>query len=215
MHKSRIAIILVDRFADWEPALLTCGARDYFNCEIVSFAPGGNDTLSAGGLRIRADGDLASLDPSAFDLLCLPGSEAWQAADALDVGKLLRAAVGTGRTVAAICDATVAAARAGLLDERAHTSNSLEFLQQHAPAYQGARHYIDTPRAVSDRGVVTAPGLAPASFATSVFRVLWADREREIAAFERMCAREHLPLLGGIGGDPDRDGKPPGPQILH
>ena len=88
------------------------------------------------------------------------------------VGAVLAEASETGRLIAAICGATVAVARAGLLDDCRHTSNSLAYLQQNAVAYDGANYYHDGPYAVFDGNIVTAPGTAPVTFTREVLRAL-------------------------------------------
>ena len=60
-------------------------------------------------------------------------------------------------------------ARAGLLDDRRHTSNAPEQLSP--TGYAGAAHYVDAP-AVTDRGVITAAAIAPVDFAREVFALL-------------------------------------------
>lgn len=62
---------------------------------------------------------------------------------------------------------TLALARSGLLDDRAHTSNAPIFLASSGDA--GAEHYEFAP-VVSDRGVITATGLRPVEFSGAVFR---------------------------------------------
>src|ERR1041385_533532 len=41
MRMARLAIVLIDRWADWEPALLASGARDDFGDEVRFLSPGG------------------------------------------------------------------------------------------------------------------------------------------------------------------------------
>ena len=77
---------------------------------------------------------------------------------------------GTGVPIAAICGATLALARAGLLDDRAHTSNDPAYLER-ATTYRGAGRYVDT-LAVRDRGIITASGLGATEFAREVFEEL-------------------------------------------
>ena len=74
-----------------------------------------------------------------------------------------------GTPVAGICGATMGLARAGLLDDRRHTSNAPEQLSP--TGYAGAAHYVDAP-AVTDRGVITAAAIAPVDFAREVFALL-------------------------------------------
>ena len=73
--------------------------------------------------------------------------------------------------IAAICGATLALAHAGLLNDRAHTSNEQAYLTSLAPEYAGGGRYVDT-LAVRDRGVITASGLGPTEFAREIFEEL-------------------------------------------
>jgi putative intracellular protease/amidase len=73
--------------------------------------------------------------------------------------------------VAAICAGTLALARAGLLNDRRHTSNMPGYIGEHAPQYSGTALYEAAP-AVTDRGVITASGLSPVDFAREIFRQL-------------------------------------------
>jgi hypothetical protein len=63
----------------------------------------------------------------------------------------------------------LALARAGMLDDFHHTSNSREYLA--ASGYRGGSFYCDVP-AVTDEGVITAAGIAPVEFAREIFRTL-------------------------------------------
>lgn len=55
------------------------------------------------------------------------------------MSRLLRAAWEHGAVVGAICAGTIAAARAGLLDGRPHTSNGLDFLKHWVKDYAPRR----------------------------------------------------------------------------
>ena len=67
---------------------------------------------------------------------------------------LLHRANEAGKVIGAICDGTVAAARTGLLDNVAHTSNGAGYLDE--TGYKGKSHYRDVPHAVADKRIVTA-----------------------------------------------------------
>src|SRR5262249_32441188 len=75
-----------------------------------------------------------------------------------------------GVPIAAICGATLAVARAGLLEGRAHTSNEPAYLQQ-VPTYQASSRYVDA-LAVRDRGLIAASGLGPTEVAHEIFEEL-------------------------------------------
>jgi transcriptional regulator GlxA family with amidase domain len=87
------------------------------------------------------------------------------------VNELLGEFSAAGVPIAAICAGTLAAARAGLLNDRRHTSNMPGYIAEHVPDYEGASLYQDVP-AVNERSVITASGLAPVDFAREIFRQL-------------------------------------------
>jgi putative intracellular protease/amidase len=186
---AQIAFILVDPFADWEMAQVAPAARE-FGDAVCYFTPGGQPVMSMGGLRVEADGKLEQFDPMSADALLLIGSPTWMTAQSPDVGNIVCCALQAGLLVGGICGGTLPLARAGLLDERAHTGNSLDELKGLGGAYAGAARYQDGPRAVIDRGVVTASGLAPVSFASTVLRHLHPLRGSELDEFEGYFARE-------------------------
>lgn len=84
-------------------------------------------------------------------------------------------------------------ARAGLLDNRAHSSSSLDVLKANLEGYVSAARYVDSPRAVSVGGVVTAAGSAPGSFSVAVPRRVAAEQAALIDGHERRLALEHRP----------------------
>src|ERR671917_1912877 len=80
-----------------------------------------------------------------------------------------------GVPVAAICGATAGLARAGLLDERNHTSASAEYLA--ATGYAGGDRYVDE-RAVVDGDLITAGPQSPVQFARATLGRLGLADER-------------------------------------
>lgn len=95
------------------------------------------------------------------------------------------------RPVAAICDATIALAYTGLLDDRAHTSNSLAFLQEHVVPYAGAAQYRHEKVVTAD-GVITAPGTSPVGFALACMRLLHPERTDMLSQLRGMFAGEFV-----------------------
>jgi putative intracellular protease/amidase len=165
-----IVTILTPGFADWETALLNAAARSYYGVETHFATPGGAPVVSAGGMKIVPDMSIDDIDPMQLDALLVCGGAAWAGPDAPDIGDLLVRTRDAGKTVAGICDGTLALARSGLLDTVDHTSNSADNLTP--TGYAGAARYKDQPRAVIDGRIVTAPGSAPVSFMGAVMQTL-------------------------------------------
>src|SRR3954447_14336345 len=125
-------IAVYDTLADWEPghllAELRTGRFTGTAFDVVPVAQSLEPVTTMGGLRWLPALRLADLDPTGSDLLVLPGAQLWDAggggAFAAAAGRFLEAGV----PVAAICGATLGLARAGLLDDRAHTSAAREYL---------------------------------------------------------------------------------------
>lgn len=168
---SQIVLYALDTMADWEYPYVLAGVAmaaeqgpARYRTRIVTEA--GQSVTSMGGMRVLPDGNLSDVDPEQVAVLVLPGGTTWAEGHdaALDLAQRVLENHGT---VAAICGATLGLARAGLLDERAHTSNAAEFL---APSgYAGAQRYLDA-RVVEDNGVITSPGTMPLDFAAAIFR---------------------------------------------
>lgn len=183
-----IVTVLTEGYADWETALLNAVARGYYGVQTQFATPGGTPVTSTGGLKVTPDLALEDIDLGAIDALVVNGGTAWSQPDAPDLGPLLVAARDAGKTVAGICDATLALARAGVLDTVAHTSNSSENLA--STGYKGAPLYRDQPGAVVASRVVTAPATAPVSFMAGVMETLGL-RDDNLDFYLGMHAAEH------------------------
>lgn len=182
---ARIAIALTEEFADWEPALLAAAARGYLGVEIVTASPDGLPVTSMGGFKVAPETAYDALDPSTIDALVIPGGLSWEKGKAPDFSDLVHRFREKERVVAGICAAASALAGTGILNHVAHTGNSLDSHQRY-DAYDGSVLYRDQPRAVSDKGIVTAPGNSPVSFATKVLEALglWGpEAESELSVF--------------------------------
>jgi putative intracellular protease/amidase len=186
-----VHVHVFDGFADWEPALLMAVLRSDFGLPIRTVGTTRTTVTSMGGLAVTPDLALADLRPTADTMLVLPGGDAWSDGERPEITALLHAVAAAGGRAAGICAATLALGHAGLLDDRAHTSNGQDFLKYHLPSYRGAAHYRDQPQAVSDRGIVSAAGTAPVSFATEVVKLVAPDRAAEFASFGAQFGREH------------------------
>lgn len=178
-------------WADWEAGYVLAALRESFGFEVQVAGPHAAPVTSIGGVSAVPDLAFADVDPDGLDLLLVIGSERWAEEDNPEVVDLLRRTAAAGKPVGAICAATLAAARAGLLDEVPHTSNRLDVLKQAVPEYRGEALYRDEVGAVTGGRVVTAPGTAPAGFAIAVLRLVAPDQSEAITAYEQMFRAEH------------------------
>src|SRR3546814_9927055 len=147
---AKITVLMIDGVADWEIGPVLPAAREWFDDEVRIASIDGKPLTSIGGLQIHPEAALADLDPVEADLWLLPGSDRWRDGEIAALTSALRTRRAAGQPLAAICGATVALAHAGLLDDHAHTSNSLKFLRDNAPAYGGGAHYREAT-VVSER----------------------------------------------------------------
>lgn len=170
---SAVHVLVFDGFADWEPAHALAELRRWGKRSVRAVGFTGDPVVSMGGLHVVPDVALPDLRPDDVELLLLPGGDLWESATypGAELASLIAALVGASRPIAAICGATVALARLGILDERRHTSNGPGYLSTHAREYTGASSYTDAP-AVRDRHVITASGLCAVDFAREVFAEL-------------------------------------------
>jgi putative intracellular protease/amidase len=183
-------LAVYDTLADWEVghllAELSSGRFTGTPFEIVTVADSREPIRTMGGVRILPDAVLAELNPASSNLLILPGADMWDAGGghgfAAAAGRFLDAGV----PVAAICGATLGLARAGLLDERKHTSAAAEYLA--ASGYGGAEHYVDE-RVVVDGDLITAGPQSPVQFARATLRRLGLGSERTLEAYEAIFHR--------------------------
>ena len=183
-----IVTILTEGFADWETALLNAVAHSFYKAETLYATPGGKPVTSSGGLQVTPALALEAIDLDALDALVVCGGTIWQTAAAPDLTQILNAAHAKGKVIGAICDATVAAARTGLLDGIDHTSNGAGYLD--GTGYRGKAHYRDVPHAVSSQKVVTAPATAPVSFMAEVMRAVGLGDDN-LDFYVGMLAAEH------------------------
>lgn len=112
-----------------------------------------------GGLNVTPDTSYDALDPAGIDALVIPGGLSWEKGTAVDLGGLVHRFRDRDRLVAGICAAASALGGTGVLNDVAHTGNSLASHKAYA-VYSGEALYRDQPKAVSDRGIITAAGSA-------------------------------------------------------
>jgi putative intracellular protease/amidase len=172
MPSKSIHLMLVNGFADWEPAHALAELRRHGGYRVESVGLSNEPVESMGGLRVLPTRTIAQVVADEVAVFMLPGGDRWEQhpiepALGAKLGELDAHQV----PIAAICGATLAIAQLGLIRGRRHTSNGLAYLQAHVPAYTEAGTYVDAP-AVRDGGLITASGLADVEFARELFEEL-------------------------------------------
>ena len=171
MTTKAVHLLVVPGFADWEPAHALAELRRHGGCRVEAVGLSDDAVESMGGLRVQPTRALPDVDQSDVAVFIVPGGERLESTLERELEHLLRQLDGAGVPIAAICGATLAVARAGLLKGRRHTSNGLAYLQQHVASYADEASYVDAP-AVRDRGLITASGLADVEFASEIMAEL-------------------------------------------
>jgi len=186
MRSSSVHLFVFDTMADWEAALAIATINDpQFQqvpgrYRVVTVGASREPVTTMGGVRILPDLALDQVSPYASSMLILPGGQAWEYSANAAAIDMARRFIAHCVPVAAICAATLALARAGLLDNRYHTGNARSYLA--ASGYRGARFYREKP-AVTDQGVITASGAAPVDFAREIFETLNLYRAETLDAW--------------------------------
>jgi putative intracellular protease/amidase len=186
MENNTVHLFVFDTMADWEPAFAMAGINNPEwqltpgRYKVRTVALGRESVTTMGGVRIHPDMMLDDVSPNASAMLILPGGKSWENGANTEAVDKAREFIAAGVPVAAICAATLALAKAGLLGDRQHTGNAREYLA--ASGYRGANLYRDTP-AIADRNVITAAGTAPVDFAYEIFKMLRLYSDRDLEAW--------------------------------
>lgn len=179
-----------DTWADWEIGHLLVELRTGrftgVPWSVVTVGESLEPVVTMGGMRVVPDVTIADVEPDSGDLLVLAGSGQWDNGGGDAFAKLAARFLEASVPVAAICGATAGLARAGLLDERKHTSAAKEYLQ--ATGYQGAGNYVDE-RAVVGEDLITAGPDSPVQFARAVLQRLELADQRKLEAYEGVFHR--------------------------
>ena len=174
-----VYIYLQDTLADWEAGYATAELHSgrFFKktaqpLTVKACALSMEPITTMGGLKIAPELTVDEICLSEAALLLLPGGNTWLEPQHGPLMEKAAACLATDVPVTAICGATFALGRAGLLNNHLHTSNDLAFLRQVCgDAYTG-EHLYQQQEAVRDRNLITAPGTAPLEFAYQIIDIL-------------------------------------------
>ncbi|MCA1745498.1 MAG: glutamine amidotransferase [Bacteroidales bacterium] len=177
--KKKIAVFLFEGFSDWEIAYLTPEINKSEGFEMVYFSTSGDLVTSMGGLQVKPAKALKDLAIEDLEMLILPGGTTWEKGGNKEIGPITKDMLEAGKTVAAICAATIYLGQVGLLNNLKHTSSDLNYLKAMAPEYTGGDLYQNA-LAVTDGNLITANGIAPIEFAREVFKAIGLYGEEAI-----------------------------------
>jgi len=186
MERQTVHLFVLNTLADWETGYAIAGINNPLwqaqpgRYQVATVGASGKPVRTIGGVTILPDMTLDDLAPAQSAMLILPGGDTWDADENSAVAARVREFLAAGVPVAAICGATAFLARAGILDERRHTSNAPEYLR--ATGYGGEALYQDQP-AVTDGDLITATSTAPVDFAYQIFKRLAVYDTRTLEAW--------------------------------
>ena len=186
MRQETVHVFVFDTLSDWEPGYAVAGINNpMFQLQpgrfvVKTVGPSMQPVKTMGGFTLAPDMTLDALEPKDSVMLILPGGVTWDQGKNTEAVEKALAFLDAEVPVAAICGATAALARAGVLDTRRHTSNMREYLK--GTGYRGGDLYQDEP-AVTDKLVITAGGLAPVDFAYHIFKLLNVFSEPTLEAW--------------------------------
>jgi putative intracellular protease/amidase len=193
MPEKAVYLLVVEGFADWEPAHAVAELRRQGHYRVESVGLTSAAVRSMGGITVLPSRTVSEVNTSDVAVFILPGGDRWENAPVeSELEQLLKQLDACNVPIAAICGATVAISRIGLLRRRRHTSNGLEYLRSHVPGYSDADKYVDAP-AVRDRKLITASGLGDVEFARELFEELEVMSTKERSVWAQIFRSAKLP----------------------
>jgi putative intracellular protease/amidase len=205
--KKIIYTYVLNTLADWEIglAIAELNTQRFFSnraeLEVKTFALNKQPVKTMGGITILPDFELADVTIGNAALLILPGAEEWPKPAHQPVLDLAGAFLKAGIPVAAICGATEALARAGMLNETDHTSNGLDLLKMTCPEYKGGSCYKNE-LAVTAGNLITAGSSSQTAFAYHILKKINAMEANKLeywyGYFEDHSTEDILKLVGEI-----------------
>lgn len=190
--KPKAYLLIVDGFADWEPAHALCLLNNSGKFDIATVGLKETTVITMGGLRLAPDLTLDEVHPAEVGIFLLPGGDVWEQRSFPEVISLLQRLHAEEKLIGALCGATLEVARAGLTRNTKHTSNSLGYLKAMVPGYEDESNYVDE-LAVTDKNLITASGLGSVEFGREVVKRLGIFGEEEAQEWFEMFKHGVIP----------------------
>lgn len=175
-------LLVFEGLSDWEPGLTVAeiNKSDKYQVKTVGFSH--NTIKTMGGVSIIPDYTLNEIDYYDAAILILPGGDMWQKDPVDNLVPVVQKFIDDKIPVAAICGPTVFLPRHGFVENIRHTSNGREYLKNLLGDYTGSDLYVNEP-SVSDKGIITANGIASVEFARDVLGALDVYDEETLEAW--------------------------------
>lgn len=199
--KKTIIFTIIEPYADWEYAFLAAALQDRIGnsnsgYEVKTMSVAKKQVRSIGGFITIPDFSLDTI-PQTFSGVVLVGGYSWRTEQAGGILPFVKKAYREGKIIGAICDATVFLGMNGLLNERKHTSNSMDELVKTAgEVYTGCDLYI-CKQAVRDGNLVTANGTGYLEFTREYLYALGAYPDDYIEEYYRLYKKGSFTNYGG------------------
>jgi putative intracellular protease/amidase len=190
--KQKAYHLVFDGLTDRETPYALCEINTSENLKVVTVGLSDKPIVTMGGLQVTPEitiNDVSFVDAGIF---ILPGGDMWERQSCPEVITLLHRLRAEKVPLAAICGATLEFARAGLLHNVRHTSNSKEYLKAKAPDYKDDAFFVDE-LAVTDDHIITASGLGSIEFGREVIKLLKLFGETEIKEWFEMYKHGVIP----------------------
>lgn len=169
---SKAYTLIFDDYADWELGHILVELRRYGKVEVTTVGFTDKTVTSMGGLCVIPDISISEIDIQDVLIFILPGGYMWEGDyPKTEIEKLLHRLADAQKPIAAICAATTAVVRSGLLKTGKHTSNSLSYLSKMVPEYSESANYVES-LATRDQHIITASGLGSIEFTMEIFAEL-------------------------------------------
>ncbi len=169
--KQKAYQLVFDGLTDRETPYALCEINSSKNFKVVTVGLSEKPILTMGGLQITPEITINDVRPAEASIFILSGGDMWERESCSEVINLLHRLYAEKVAIAAICGATLEIARARLLHNVRHTSNSKEYLEAKVPHYQDEAFFVDE-LAVTDKNIITASGLGSIEFGREVIKLL-------------------------------------------
>ncbi len=188
--KKTIIFIIIEPYADWEYAFLATALQDRISdrnsgYQVKTMSVTKKQVRSIGGCTTIPDFSL-NIIPQNFADIVLVGGYAWRTEQAGCIFPFVNRAYRDGKIIGAICDATVFLGMNGMLNERKHTSNSMDELVKTAGEIYTGRDLYTCKQAVRDGNLITANGTGYLEFTKEYLYALGAYPNDYIEEYYRL-----------------------------